>query len=91
VAHVCEHCGKPMPPGKRRHARYCSHAHRQVAYDARARARRQAERVRRQVPPRPWVPPWQDGYRPTIEDLIAAEQAQDPFAVVGQVVGWPSV
>jgi|SRR5262249_6434139 len=31
---VCEHCSEPLPPSARRHARFCSPAHRRAAYRA---------------------------------------------------------
>jgi len=31
---ICHQCGKPLPPTTRRHARFCSPAHRRAAYRA---------------------------------------------------------
>jgi len=31
---ACCHCGNPLPPTARRHARFCSPAHRRAAYRA---------------------------------------------------------
>jgi hypothetical protein len=31
---ICHQCGKPLPPTSRRHARFCSPAHRRAAYRA---------------------------------------------------------